>query len=93
LAIASSVGGIVRPSVFAVFRLITSSNLVDCTTGRSAGFPPVFGALTWSDQDFAESLCEQFDRQGLPDRATVAGLMRWRRAGDGAWACEALPRC
>jgi len=93
LAIASSVGGIVRPSVFAVFRLITSSNLVDCTTGRSAGFPPVFGALTWSDQDFAESLCEQFDRQGLPDRATVAGLMRWRRAGDGAWACEELPRC
>src|SRR5207302_10880132 len=36
-AIASSVGGIVRPSVLAVFRLITSSNLVAWTTGRSAG--------------------------------------------------------
>jgi hypothetical protein len=33
-------GGIVRPSVFAVFRLITSSNFVGCSTGRSAGFAP-----------------------------------------------------
>src|SRR5262249_20704911 len=32
-AIASSVGGTVRPSALAAFRLITSSNLVDCTTG------------------------------------------------------------
>jgi hypothetical protein len=37
-AIASSVGGTVSPSVFAVLRLITSSSLVACTTGRSAGF-------------------------------------------------------
>src|SRR6516165_9465264 len=35
---ASSVGGTVRPSVLAVLRLITNSNLVDCMTGRSAGF-------------------------------------------------------
>jgi len=27
----------VRPSDFAVFKLITSSNLVACSTGRSAG--------------------------------------------------------
>jgi hypothetical protein len=27
----------VRPSALAVFTLITNSNLVDCTTGRSAG--------------------------------------------------------
>src|SRR5215510_6976310 len=32
--------GIVRPSAFAVFRLMTSSNLVGCSTGRSAGFAP-----------------------------------------------------
>src|SRR5262249_52768362 len=38
---ASSVGGTSRPSAFAVLRLITSSNLVDCTTGRSAGFAPL----------------------------------------------------
>src|SRR5205807_257163 len=37
---ASSVGGMVRPSVFAVLRLMTSSNLVGCWTGRSDGFAP-----------------------------------------------------
>ena len=40
-AMASSVGGTSRPSVLAVLRLITSSNLVDCITGRSAGFSPL----------------------------------------------------
>jgi hypothetical protein len=34
-ASASSVGGTVRSSLFAVLRLITSSNLVGCMTGRS----------------------------------------------------------
>src|ERR1700687_4809520 len=34
---ASSVGGISMPSALAVGRLITNSNLVDCTTGKSAG--------------------------------------------------------
>ena len=38
---ASSVGGTVRPSVFAVLRLITSSYLVGVCTGRSAGFSPL----------------------------------------------------
>ena len=33
--------GIVRPSALAVFRLITSSNLVGCSTGRSPGFAPL----------------------------------------------------
>ena len=37
----SSNGGIVRPSAFAVFRLMTSSNFVGCSTGRSAGFAPL----------------------------------------------------
>ena len=32
--------GIVRLSAFAVFRLITNSNFVGCSTGRSAGFVP-----------------------------------------------------
>src|SRR5439155_13413069 len=32
--------GIVRPICFAVFKLITSSNFVGCSTGRSAGFAP-----------------------------------------------------
>src|SRR5262249_22122992 len=33
--------GIVRPSVFAVLRLTTSSNLADSWTGRSAGLAPL----------------------------------------------------
>src|SRR5262249_36655486 len=37
----SSVGATSKPSVLAVWALITSSNLVDCTTGRSAGFSPL----------------------------------------------------
>src|SRR6266852_2768832 len=38
---ASSFGGISRPSAFAVWRLITSSNFVGCVTGRFAGFSPL----------------------------------------------------
>ena len=33
-----AVGGMLSPSTLAVLRLMTSSNLADCTTGRSAGF-------------------------------------------------------
>jgi len=35
-----NVSGIVSPSALAVLRLITSSNLVGCTTGKSAGLAP-----------------------------------------------------
>jgi hypothetical protein len=38
---ASSVGGTVRPSAFAVLRLIASSYLVAFCTGKSAGFSPL----------------------------------------------------
>jgi len=37
---AINLSGMVSSSVFAVPRLITSSNLVGCSTGRSAGFSP-----------------------------------------------------
>ena len=37
---ASTSGGIVRPICLAVLRLITSSNFVGCSTGRSAGLAP-----------------------------------------------------
>src|SRR5262249_23182247 len=37
----SSDGGIVRPSALAVLRLMTSSNLVGCSTGKSAGLAPL----------------------------------------------------
>src|SRR5437016_3054063 len=37
----SSDGGIVRPSAFAVFRLMTRSNFVGCSMGRSPGLAPL----------------------------------------------------
>src|SRR6516164_4975281 len=40
-AMASTPGGMVRPRVLAVLRLMTSSNLVGCSTGISAGFSPL----------------------------------------------------
>src|SRR5262252_7533480 len=40
-ASAINVGGTLRPSTLAVCRLITSSNLVVCITGRSPGFSPL----------------------------------------------------
>src|SRR5262249_27862529 len=40
-AIASRLSGISRRRAFAVLRLITSSNLVGCTTGKSAGLSPL----------------------------------------------------
>jgi hypothetical protein len=39
-AIASKAGGTARPRIFAVFRLMTSSNFVGSITGRSVGFSP-----------------------------------------------------
>ena len=41
LARTSNDGGTVRPSALAVFMLMTTSNLVGCSTGRSAGFAPL----------------------------------------------------
>src|SRR5262249_17844666 len=39
-AMARTPGAMVRPRGLAVLRLMTNSNLVDCSTGRSAGFMP-----------------------------------------------------
>ena len=44
---ASSEGGMVRPSAFAVLRLITSSNCVACCTGSSLGLAPPRIFATW----------------------------------------------
>src|SRR5262249_52999487 len=38
---ASTDGGMVRPRALAVLRLMTSSNFVGCSTGRSAGLAPL----------------------------------------------------
>src|SRR5262249_21512010 len=39
-AATSSLSGTMRPSILAVWALITNSNLLACTTGRSAGLAP-----------------------------------------------------
>ena len=44
----SSAGGIVSPRAFAVFRLITSSNFVGCSNGRSPGLAPLRIRSTWT---------------------------------------------
>jgi hypothetical protein len=40
-AVASREGGTVRPSILAVWALMTSSSLLTCTTGKSAGLTPL----------------------------------------------------
>src|SRR5262249_45087137 len=40
-AATSNLSGTVRPSILAVSALMTSSILVDCSTGRSAGLAPL----------------------------------------------------
>jgi hypothetical protein len=40
-AMASRPGGKLSPNALAVLRLIANSNLVDCMTGKSAGFWPL----------------------------------------------------
>ena len=40
-ALTRSVFGTLKPRAFAVLRLITNSNLVGCSTGKSAGFSPL----------------------------------------------------
>src|SRR4029078_10063489 len=47
-ALASNVCGILRPSAFAVLRLMTSSYLFGACTGRSAGFSPLRIRWTYS---------------------------------------------
>src|SRR5262249_44634720 len=40
-AVARRLSGTVRPGILAVGRLVTVSNLLECTTGNSAGFAPL----------------------------------------------------
>jgi len=44
LAAATKACGMLMPSIFAVFRLIASSNFVGRSTGRSDGFAPLLSA-------------------------------------------------
>src|SRR5262245_52746242 len=46
-ALAKTFGGMANPICFAVFRLITSSNFVGCSTGMSAGLAPLRILSIW----------------------------------------------
>ena len=58
-------GGTVRPSALAVFRLTTNSNLVGCSTGRSAGFSPFSPLRTDSRQLVSKIYWWQSAKNGI----------------------------
>ena len=47
MAWASTEGGMVSPSAWAIFRLMVKSNAVGSSTGRSAGLAPLRILVTW----------------------------------------------
>jgi hypothetical protein len=58
----STVGGIVSPIAFAVLRLMTNSNVVGCSIGRSAGFAPFLTADGFDAcQRNVPQACNRFD--------------------------------
>src|SRR5215472_4482921 len=57
---ASSDGGTVMPSALAVLRLMTSSNLAGCSTGKSPGFSPLRMRPTYTPA------CRWFSAMGAP---------------------------
>ena len=65
----------VRPSALAVLRLMTSSNFVGCSTGRSAGFAPLRILSTKTADrrvEALEGLAEFFASGAARDRGAVA---------------------
>ena len=56
--------GIERPGAFAVFRLMTSSNFVDCMTGRSVSLAPL-------------RICPRIYSQGVQSPDADAPLKEW----------------
>ena len=69
-AMASRPGGKVSPSVFAVVRLMTNSSLVDCMTGRSAGFSLGSGvAINWRYSTNSSAMDPRGARAALDARA------------------------
>jgi hypothetical protein len=69
-----SVGGTVRPSICAVLALMTSSNLLDCKTGRSAGFAPLRmrAGIDACQPIFSESCQQATFRESLNDLVRAA---------------------
>src|SRR5262249_25977171 len=83
--------GIVKPRAFAVLRLITSSNFVGCSTGRSAGLAPLRMRSTYEAArlrrcaHLAHARCDGADRH---DPEGAGAFLRHPREGllDVVWA-------
>jgi hypothetical protein len=75
---AERVGGIVNPSALAVFRLMTSSTLVLCWIGKSAGLAPLRRVRGKVEFDGQERLSSQtlLDMLEVPQRSRTAGTYR-----------------
>ena len=71
-----SIGGTARPSTFAVLRLITSSSLVGCATGKSSGLVPFTTPVTFPSSRFK-----------LETRLSLTGSQILRRYLRGLTAC------
>ena len=69
--------GMVRPRALAVFRLITSSNLVGCSTGRSPGLAPLRILAT---QTAARNLSTRM-RHGVREFTVAGSAHSSRRTG------------
>ena len=75
---ASRVGGTSSPSALAVLRLITNSNLVGCSIGKSAGFAPrkILSTLIANAPALAKlALQQRLPSSGWPDYAVAGGLI------------------
>src|SRR6516164_7378473 len=71
--------GTVSPRALAVLRLMTSSNFVGCTTGRSPGIAPLRGGLAY-----------RFDlNRSVADQAAIQGVLAKCVKPDGAYLCAA----
>ena len=87
----SSEGGIVSPSALAALRLMTSSNLLDCSTGSSAGLAP-FRILSLSSGRSRHS-SDHIRRKENASRASSGRTLRQiaRTSGDPQNASFSAP--
>src|SRR5262252_6085555 len=68
-----------RPNAFAVLRLMTSSNFVGCTSGRSARFKILEGATSRKALDYRMGRVPLRGRADAPDQAAASARARMAR--------------
>jgi hypothetical protein len=89
----SKEGGTARPSALAVFMLITSSNLVGCSTGRSEGLAPLrilstVAASAAPRVGYIGAIYDQSAIGELPEEINSRQMML-RRERDNSWGMKA----